>query len=58
MTTLQEKMNEGIQEIQFKLSRAKMETNYNKKVRLLKEIAESADNYSDYWEERLANLID
>ena len=56
--TLKEKMDEGIQEIQFKLSRAKMETNYNKKVRLLKEIAESADNYSDYWEERLANLID
>lgn len=56
--TLKEKMDEGIQEIQFKLSRAKMETNYNKKVRLLKEIAQCAADYADYWEERLANLID
>ena len=58
MTTLQETMDEGIQEIQFKLSRAKMETNYSKKVRLLREIAESADNYSDYWNEKLADLVD
>ena len=58
MTILQDKMNEGLEEIQFKLSRAKMETNYNKKVRLLREIAQGAADYSEYWEERLANLID
>ena len=56
--TLNDKMNEGIQEIQFKLSRAKMETNYSKKVRLLREIAQCAADYAEYWEERLANLID
>ena len=58
MTTLQEKMNEGIQEIQVKLARAKLETNYSKKVRLMAEVAQSASDYSSYWEERLANLID
>ena len=56
--TLKETMDQGLEEIQFKLSRAKMETNYSKKVRLLKEIAQCAADYADYWEERLANLID
>ena len=58
MTPLQEKMNEGLEEIQFKLSRAKLESNYNKKVRLLKEIAQGAADYADYWEERLATLAE
>lgn len=58
MTILQDKMNEGLEEIQFKLSRAKMETNYNKKVRLLAEVSQLSADYSEYWEERLANLID
>ena len=58
MTPLQEKMNEGLEEIQFKLSRAKMEINYNKKVRLLAEVSQSASDYAAYREERLANLID
>ena len=56
--TLKETMDQGLEEIQFKLSRAKMETNYSKKVRLLREIAQGAADYSEYWEERLANLID
>ena len=56
--TIKETMDQGLEEIQFKLSRAKMEINYNKKVRLLAEVSQSASDYAAYWEERLANLID
>lgn len=56
--TLKEKMDEGIQEIQFKLSRAKLETNYSKKVRLMAEVADMPGQYATYWEERLADLRD
>ena len=56
--TLKETMDQGLEEIQFKLSRAKMETNYSKKVRLLAEVSQLSADYSSYWEERLANLID
>ena len=50
--TLNDKMNEGLEEIQFKLARAKLEQNYMKKVRLLAEVSQSASDYAAYWEER------
>jgi hypothetical protein len=56
--TLKEKMDEGIQEIQVKLARAKLETNYSKKVRLMAEVADMPAQYAEYWEERLADLRD
>jgi hypothetical protein len=56
--TLKEKMDEGITEIQFKLARAKLETNYSKKVRLMAEVADMPAQYATYWEERLADLRD
>jgi hypothetical protein len=56
--TLKEKMDEGIHEILNKLARAKLETNYSKKVRLMAEVADMPAQYATYWEERLADLRD
>lgn len=56
--TLADKMNEGIQEIQVKLALAKAEGNYNRKVRLMREVMELSHNYAEYWDDRLMSLME
>ena len=51
-------MDAGLEEIQFKLARAKLEQNYQKKVRLLREVSQSASEYAEYWDDKLASLAE
>ena len=56
MSMLNDKMNEDIQRIIDRLQQAKLETNRWEKIRLMKQVIHSAEDYAFYWEEKLADL--
>ena len=56
MSMLTEKMNEDIQRIIDRLEQTKQERNRWQKIRLVKQVTHSAEDYAFYWEEKLADL--
>ena len=56
MSMLTDKMNEPIQRMIDQLEKAKLETNRWEKIRLVKQVIHSAEDYAFYWEEKLADL--
>jgi hypothetical protein len=57
MSMLAGKMNEDIQRIIDRLEQAKQETNRWEKIRLVKQVTHSAEDYESYWQEKLADLV-
>jgi hypothetical protein len=49
-------MNDDIQRIIDRLEKAKQETNRWEKIRSVKQVTHSAEDYAFYWEEKLADL--
>jgi iron-sulfur cluster repair protein YtfE (RIC family) len=56
MSMLTEKMNEDIQRIIDRLEHIKQEQNRWEKIRLVKQVTHSVEDYESYWQEKLADL--
>jgi len=56
MSMLAEKMNEDIQRIIDRLEHIKQEQNRWEKIRLVKQVTHSVEDYAFYWQEKLADL--
>ena len=56
MSMLNTRMNDDIQRIIDRLEQAKLETNRWEKIRLVKQITHSVEDYESYWQEKLADL--
>jgi iron-sulfur cluster repair protein YtfE (RIC family) len=56
MSMLAEKMNEDIQRIIDRLEHIKQEQNRWEKIRLVKQVTHSVEDYESYWQEKLADL--
>jgi hypothetical protein len=56
MSMLTEKMNEDIQRIIDRLEHIKQEQNRFEKIRLVKQVTHSVEDYESYWLEKLADL--
>jgi hypothetical protein len=56
MSMLSEKMNEDIQRIIDRLEHIKHERNRWQKIRLVKQVTHSVEDYESYWQEKLADL--
>ena len=56
MSMLSEKMNEDIQRIINRLEHIKQERNRWQKIRLVKQVTHSVEDYESYWQEKLADL--
>ena len=56
MTLLDERMNEGIDQLIAKLEAIKAQVGgYSRKVTAVDKIAEEAKNYADYWDYKLTD---
>jgi len=53
---LDDKMNEPIQRIIDRLEHIKQERNRWEKIRLVKQVTHSVEDYESYWQEKLADL--
>jgi len=56
MSMLSEKMNKDIQRIIDRLEHIKQERNRWQKIRLVKQVTHSVEDYESYWQEKLADL--
>jgi hypothetical protein len=56
MTTLDERMNEGIDQLIAKLEEIKaIRGGYSRKVTAVDKVAEEAKNYADFWDYKLTD---